>query len=103
MLFPRIEFLTLYKNCSRFLRISSAASVNEDVSLAYSEGQTFRTRTFVQRIVCVWLQEEVLQADHDRVEVQNWLPVLTEDVQANVALQINVWMINLEVGESVTC
>ena len=52
-------------------------------------------RTLVQRIIGVRLQEEVLQSDHDRVEVQHGLPVLTQDVQADVPLEVNIWMVDL--------
>lgn len=38
--------------------------------------------TLVQRVIGVWLEEEVLQADHDRGEVEYWLPVLAENVPA---------------------
>ena len=58
-------------------------------------------RTFVQGIVGVWFKEEVLQSDHDGVQVQNWLPVFSEDVQADVALKINVWVVNLGVGAAI--
>lgn len=50
---------------------------------------------FVERVVCVWLQEEILETDHDRVEVQDGLPVLAENVQADIALEIDIWMIDL--------
>jgi hypothetical protein len=36
--------------------------------------------TFVQRIIRVRLQEQILQANHDRVEIQNRLPVFSENV-----------------------
>ena len=42
--------------------------------------------TFVQRIVRVWFEEKVLQTDQDRVQVEHRLPVLSQDVQADVAL-----------------
>ncbi len=57
--------------------------------------------TFVQGIVRVGLEEEILQSDHDRIKVQNRLPVFSENVQANVALEINVGVVDLQVWESI--
>ena len=54
--------------------------------------------TFIERIVRIWLQEQVLKTDQDRVEVEHWLPVLTQNVQANVPLEVNVWMVDLGRG-----
>jgi hypothetical protein len=51
--------------------------------------------TLVQWIVRVRLQEQVLEADHNRVEVKHWFPVFTEDVQAYVALEVYVGVVNL--------
>jgi hypothetical protein len=51
--------------------------------------------TLVQWIVRVRLQEQVLEADHNRVEVEHWFPVFTEDVQAYVALEVYVGVVNL--------
>lgn len=51
--------------------------------------------TLIERVVCVRLEEEVLQSHHDRVEVQHWLPVLAKDVQAHVALEVDIWMVDL--------
>ena len=42
--------------------------------------------TLVQGVVGVRLQEEVLKADHDGVEVENGFPILSEDVQADISL-----------------
>ena len=53
------------------------------------------SRTLVERVVGVGLEEEVLQADHDGVEVEHGLPVLAQDVEAHVALEINVGMVDL--------
>jgi hypothetical protein len=52
-------------------------------------------RTLVQRVVGVGLEEEVLQADHDGVEVEHGLPVLAQDVEAHVALEIDIGMVDL--------
>ncbi|CAG8538328.1 11348_t:CDS:10 [Acaulospora colombiana] len=41
------------------------------------------------------LLEEVLQPNHDRVEIEHRLPVLSEDVEANIAFEIHIWMVNL--------
>jgi hypothetical protein len=50
---------------------------------------------FVQRILRVGLKEKVLQSHHNRVEVKNRLPIFAKDVQAYVALKVNIWMIDL--------
>lgn len=52
-------------------------------------------RILVQRVIGIGLQEQVLQAVHDRVDGQHGLPVLPQDVQADVALQIDVRVIDL--------
>ena len=51
--------------------------------------------TLVQRIIRVGLEEEVLEADHDRVEVEHRLPVLSQNVQADVALEVYVRVVDL--------
>ena len=52
-------------------------------------------RTFVQRVVGVRLKEEVLEADHDGVEVQDGLPVFAEDVEADVPFEVEVGVVDL--------
>lgn len=54
--------------------------------------------TLVQRIVRIGLEEKVLKADHDRVEIEHRLPVFAKDVEANVTVQIDVWVIDLSVS-----
>ena len=49
----------------------------------------------VERILGIGFQEEVLKSVDDGVDRQNGFPVLAEDVQADVALQVDVWMVNL--------
>jgi len=46
----------------------------------------FRGGFFVQWIVRVRLEEQILQSNHDRIQVKDWLPVLTQNVQANISL-----------------
>lgn len=36
-----------------------------------------------------------LHPNNDCVQVQDWLPIFPEDVQTNIALQVNIGMINL--------
>lgn len=36
-----------------------------------------------------------MQSDHNRVEVENRLPILPKDVQAYVALKVDIWMVDL--------
>ena len=49
----------------------------------------------VQRITRVRLQEQELQPHYDRVQVENWFPVFSKDIQAHVALKIDVRMVDL--------
>jgi len=51
-------------------------------------------RIFVQRIIRVRLKKKVLQSDHNRVEIENWFPIFSKDVQAYIALKVDIWMIN---------
>lgn len=51
--------------------------------------------TFVQRIIRVRLQEEILNPDHDSVEIENGLPVFSQDIQAHIPREIQVGMVNL--------
>ena len=43
-------------------------------------------------------QKEVNKSIDDRLKVENWFPVLTKDVQANVSLKINVRVVHLACG-----
>lgn len=52
-------------------------------------------RVLVQRIIGIGLQEQVLQPIDNRVDGQDGLPVLAQNVQANVALQVDVRMVHL--------
>ena len=36
-----------------------------------------------------------MQSNHDRIQVEHGLPVFSEDVQTNVALEVNIWMVDL--------
>ena len=36
-----------------------------------------------------------LQSNDDCVQVQHWLPVLAQDVQTDVALKVDVWVVDL--------
>jgi hypothetical protein len=49
----------------------------------------------VQRITSVGLEEQELQTDNNRIQVQHWLPVLAQDVQAHVSLEIDVGVVDL--------
>lgn len=51
--------------------------------------------TLVQGIVRIWFEEEVLQSNHHRIQVEHRFPVFSKDVQTNVALEVDIWMINL--------
>ena len=49
----------------------------------------------VERIVCIGFVEKIDDAVDDRVDVKDWLPVITQDVEAHVALQVDVWVVHL--------
>lgn len=49
----------------------------------------------VQRVASVGLKEEELQTDDHGVEVEDRLPVFAQDVQADVALEIDVRVVDL--------
>ena len=51
--------------------------------------------TLIQRIVCIRFEEEVLQSNHHRIQVEHGFPVFSKDVQANVALKVDIWMVDL--------
>merc|ERR1719362_1953729 len=48
----------------------------------------------VQRIARIWFQEQVEKAVDDRRDGQHWLPVLTQNVEAHIALEVDVWMVD---------
>lgn len=56
------------------------------------------TRTLVKRIISIWFQEQVLQANHDGIQVEDRFPVFTKDVQTHVALEIDIRVVNLRTG-----
>ena len=51
--------------------------------------------TLVQRIVRIRFEEEVLQSNHHRIQVEHGFPVFSKDVQTDVALEVDIWMVNL--------
>jgi hypothetical protein len=51
--------------------------------------------TLVQRIVRIRFEEEVLQSNHHRIQVEHGFPVFSKDVQTNVALEVDIWMVDL--------
>ena len=42
-----------------------------------------------------------MQSDHDGVKVENWLPVFPEDVQADVALKVDIGVVDLRAEVSI--
>jgi hypothetical protein len=49
----------------------------------------------VERVAGVGLEEQELQADNDGIQIQHGLPVFAQNVQAHVALEVNVGVIDL--------
>lgn len=62
------------------LRVLVAKTQNHRVEM-----HAKRELTFVQRIICVGFEEEILDSDHDCVEVENGLPVLAKNVETDVS------------------
>lgn len=114
---PRIEDRTFWANFDRFSRRSRAASarrewreprktvsssvVEEGCSKPCSMGSTGtgEVLTLVEGVVGVGLEEQVLKSDHDSVQVQDWLPILAQNVEAHVALEVEVGVIDLRAEE----
>lgn len=48
----------------------------------------------VQRVRSVGLEEEELQAHDDGVEVEDGLPVFAQDVEADFAFEVDVWVVD---------
>lgn len=96
---PRIAVFTLDTKRLRSRRRSSAASRREIRGQQLPKRVMDRTRlhTFVQWIVRIWLKEQILQADHDRVEVEDGLPVLSENVQAHISLEVDIRVVYLHI------
>lgn len=51
--------------------------------------------TLVQRIVRIRFEEEVLQSNHHRIQVEHGFPVFSKDVQTNIALEVDIWVVDL--------
>lgn len=64
-------------------------------SVRLSWRQSSVARTFVQWVVSVGLEEQVLQTDHHRVEVEDGLPVFAENVETDIAFEVDVGMVDL--------
>ena len=69
--------------------ISSMGTLKEKTHLKLVGG------FLVEGVVGIGFEEEVLQSVDDGVDRQDGLPVLAEDVQTDVALQVDVRMVNL--------
>ena len=97
---PPMALLTLRMKLRRLLRRSWAASVRAKAKKAWSvtvQTVSFsgKIRTLVQRIIRIGLEEQVLQANHDGIEIQHRFPVFSEDIQTDISLQVNIWVIDL--------
>lgn len=55
--------------------------------------QNFRG-VLVERVLGVWLKEEVLQAVDNRVDREHRLPVFAQNVETDVTIQVYVWVID---------
>jgi hypothetical protein len=49
----------------------------------------------VQRIASIRFQEQKLQSHHDSVQVKNRLPVLAQDIEADIPLEVDVGVVDL--------
>lgn len=111
---PRIDLATFWAKRSRFWRRSLAASEGAHITRVSSRSKSqLRERigsgsarndganerkngepTLVEGIVGVRFEEEVLQPDHDGVQVEDGFPVLAEDVEADVAVEVEVGVVH---------
>lgn len=82
---PAIDDRTFCANSSRFVRSSLAASEGrKNQPERESKATASRPkRTLVERVIGVGFEEEVLESNHNRVEVEYWLPVLALRVNAH--------------------
>lgn len=51
--------------------------------------------TFVQRIIWIRFQEKILQSDHDSIQIEHRLPVLAQDIETDISLQIKIRVVDL--------
>jgi hypothetical protein len=42
-------------------------------------------------------RKKKIQAIYDSVDIENRLPIFTQNVQTNISFQINIWMVHLHV------
>jgi hypothetical protein len=42
-------------------------------------------------------RKKKIQAIYDSVDIENRLPIFTQNVQTNISFQINIWMVHLQV------
>jgi len=68
-------------------------SFDEIFKLAHIPTKQFR-RLVVERVVRVGFVKEVNETVNDGINVQHGFPVLPQDIEAHLTLQINVWMVN---------
>ena len=66
-----------------------------DDAYARKKAQREAELTLVEGVVGVRLEEQVLQADHHSVQVQDWLPVLAKNVQTDVSIEVEVGVVDL--------
>jgi hypothetical protein len=59
-------------------------------------------RTFIQRVVRVGLVEQVDETVDDRVDIQHGFPILAQDVQTDVAVEVDVRVVDLQTSASKT-
>lgn len=52
-------------------------------------------RLLIERVTRVWLEKQELQSNNHRVQVQHRFPILPQDVQAHVALEVDVRVVDL--------
>ena len=51
------------------------------------------SRFLVERVVRIRIEEEEKQADSHRVEIQDWVPLFAQDVQAYIPIEIKIGMV----------
>jgi|AntRauTorckE5430_2_1112549.scaffolds.fasta_scaffold01590_4 hypothetical protein len=49
----------------------------------------------IQGIIGIWLVKKINQSVNDSINVQNWFPVFTKDIEAYITLKVYVWVVDL--------
>jgi hypothetical protein len=48
----------------------------------------------IQWVIWIWLIKQIDEAVNYGIDIQNWFPVFTENVEANISFKVYVWVID---------